>query len=73
MEVEENFMQSLSGFFIVFGDTVISSKRSLDLYFHSSIIEFRIEEKIHTKGVADVSRNAVGRVFLFSWEMLEGG
>ena len=60
-------MQSLSGFFIVFDDTIIPPKRSLDLYFHPSIIE------LHTKGVADVSRDAVGRVFLFSWEMLEVG
>ena len=39
-------------------------KSSLDLYFHPSISEFRIEEKIHTKAVVDVSRNSGGRIFL---------
>ena len=43
------------------------------LYFHPSIIEFRIEEKIHIKAVADVSRGAGGRVFLFSLERLGRG
>ena len=52
---------------------IIASKSSLDLYFHPFIIEFRIEEKIHTKAAVDISRDAVGRVFLFSWETLEGG
>ena len=42
---EENFRQ-------------IPRKSSLDLYFHPSIIEFKIEEKIHTKAVVDVSRGA---------------
>ena len=72
MEVEENFMQSLS-FILFFGHKIIAFKSSLDLCFYPSIIEFRIKEKIHTKAVADVSRDAVGRVFLFSWETLEGG
>ena len=56
-----------------FGDKKIAFKISLDLYFHPSIIEFRIQEKIHTKAVVDVSRDAIGRIFLFSWERLEGG
>ena len=44
-----------------FGDKKIAFKSSLDLYFHPSIIELRIEEKIHIKAV-DVSRGAGGRV-----------
>ena len=58
---------------MIFDDKKIAFKSSLDLYFHPSITEFRIEEKIHTKAVVDVSRDAVGRVFLFSWERLKGG
>ena len=54
------------------GDKMIAFKSSLDLCFYPSIIEFRIKEKIHTKAVV-VSRDAVGRDFLFSWETLEGG
>ena len=50
----------------------LAFKRSLDLYFYPSIIEFRIEEKIHTKAVVNVSRGAGERVFLFSWERLRG-
>ena len=69
MKVEENFMQRLSAFFLSF---FLSDKKvfqsSLDLYFHPSITEFRIEEKIHTKAVVDMSSGAEGRVFLFSWE-----
>ena len=49
-------------------------KSSLDsLYFHLSIIEFRIEEKIYTKAVVETSRDTGGRVFLFSWEILGTG
>ena len=56
-------MQSLSALlFLVIKK--IAFKSSLDMYFHPSILEFRIEEKIHTKAVADVSRDAVERVFL---------
>ena len=73
MKVEENFMQSLSALLLLFGDKKISFKSSLDLYFHPSIIEFRIVEKLHTKAVVDMSRGAGGRVFLFSWERLGGG
>ena len=43
------------------------------LYFHRSIIEFRIEEKIHTKAVVEVYRGAGGRVLLFSLERLGRG
>ena len=42
----------------------IAFKSSLDLYLHPSIIEFRVEEKIHTKAVVDVSRGDGGRIFL---------
>ena len=73
MKVEENFMQSLSALLLFFGDKKISFKSSLDLYFHPSIIVFRIEAKLHTKAVVDVSRGAGGRAFLFSWERLGGG
>ena len=38
----------------------VAFKSSLYQYFHYSIIEFRIEEKIHTKTVVDVSRDSVG-------------
>ena len=48
-------------------------KSPLDLHFHPSIIEFRIEEKIHTKAVADVSRDIGVRVFLFSWDRMGEG
>ena len=65
LEVERNVMQSLSAFLLIFGD-----KKPLD--FYPTIIEFRIEEKIHTKAVVDVSRGAGGKVFLFffgrDWE-----
>ena len=73
LKVEENFMQSLSALLLFFGDKKVSFKSSLDLYFHPSIIEFRIEEKIHTKAVVNVSRGAKRRVFLSSWETLGGG
>ena len=51
------------------------------MYFHPFIIEFfwfvylqfRIEWKIYTKAVVDVSRGAGKRVFLFFWERLKGG
>ena len=50
----------------------IAFKSSPELYFHPSITDFRIEEKIHTKVVVDLSRDAGGRVFLFSRERLGG-
>ena len=56
-------------FLIVFGDEKIAFKSTLDLYFYPSF-EFRIEEKVYTRAVP---RDAVGRVFLFSLERLEGG
>ena len=37
---------------------------SLDLYFHPSIIDFRMGEKIRVKIVVSVSRGAGGRIFL---------
>ena len=72
MKVEENLMQSLSAL-LFFGDKKTAFKSSLDLYFHPFIIEFRIERKIHTKAVVDVSRGTGGRVFLFFLERLGGG
>ena len=50
--------------FFFFGDKIIAFKSSLDLYFQPSIFEFRMEEKMHTKAVVDVSRGAGGRIFL---------
>ena len=44
--------------------TKIAFKSSPALYFHPSIIEFRIGEKTRTKTIADVSKGAGGRVFL---------
>ena len=66
-------MQRLSAFLLIFGDKKITFKISLDLYFLRSIIEFRIDEKIHINAVADVSRGAGGKVYLFSRERLGGG
>ena len=40
----------------------IAFKSSLDLYFHLSIIDFKMEEKIHTEVVVDVSRGSGGTV-----------
>ena len=72
MKVKENFMQSKSAL-LFFGDKKITFKSSLNSYFHPSIIEFKIVEKIPTKAVVDVSRDAGGRVLLFYWERLGGG
>ena len=54
----------MSAFLGFFGDKKIAFKSSVDLYFHPSITEFRMGEKIHTKAVVDVSRSAGGRIFL---------
>ena len=54
----------MSAFLLFFWWQKIAFKSSPDLYFHSSIIEFRIEEKIHTKAVSEVSRDPGGRIFL---------
>ena len=51
-------------FFFFFLVTKKVFKSSLDLYFDPSIFESRMEEKIHTKAVVDVSRGAGGRIFL---------
>ena len=61
--------------------TKVAFKSSLDLNFHPFIIaffwsaelKFRIEEKIHSKAVADVSRDNWKIVFLFSWDRMGGG
>ena len=75
LNVGENFMQRKISFhsLIVFWLEKNCFKSSLDLYFNLSFIEYRIEKKIHTKTVVDVSRGAGGMVFLFSWERLGGG
>ena len=54
----------MSAFLLLLLATKIASKSSLDLHFYPSIIEFRMEEKIHTKPVADLSRGAGGRIFM---------
>ena len=51
-------------FYFFYGDKEKAFKSSPDLHFHPSIFEFRIEEKIHTKTVVDVSRDAGERIFL---------
>ena len=56
-----------------FGGKKIAFKKSLDLYFNSSMTEFRIEGKMHAEAVTDVSRGDEGRFLLFSWERMEGG
>ena len=73
LKVEENLMQSLSPLLLFFDDKKIAFKSSVDLYFHPFIIEFRIEEKLHTKAVVDVSRGARGRVSRFPLERLRVG
>ena len=57
-------MWNLSAFLGFFGDKKVAFKSSLDLYIRPSIIEFRIEEKLHSKTAADMSIVAGGRVFL---------
>ena len=57
-------MWNLSAFLGFFGDKKVAFKSSLDLYIRPSIIEFRIEEKLHSKTAADMSTVAGGRVFL---------
>ena len=69
---EKRFMQILRKsllcyycfFLFFFWWQKIAFKTSVDLYFHPSIIEFRMEEKIHIKAVADVSRDDGRRIFL---------
>ena len=65
---EKKFMQFQENvyFLIVvflFDTKKIAFKSSLDLYFHPSISEFRMEEKIHTKALVNVSRSTGGRIF----------
>ena len=57
-------MWNLSAFLGFFGDKKVAFKSSLDLYIRPSIIEFRIEEKLHSKTAADMSTVAGGRVSL---------
>ena len=58
-------------FFFFFLWQEIAFKSSLDLYFHPSIIEFRMEEQIHTKGVVGVCLEVLEEGF--SWERLGRG
>ena len=51
-----------------FGDKKKAFKSSLDMYFHLSIIDFRIDEMIRIMAVV-IGR----RFFLFSWERLGEG
>ena len=79
MEVEENLMRIPSAFlFLVVKNNFKSSLNQcfhpfINEFFRLSFLQFRIDEKINTKVVVDVSRGTKGRVFLFSWEGLEGG
>ena len=73
LEVEENSCRACLLSYCLFGGKKTAFKSSLDLYFHLSITEFRIEGKMHAKAVTDVSRGDEGRFFLFSWERMEGG
>ena len=67
-------MQRLPALLLLFGSKKVALKSSFtDLYFHPFIIEFRIEEKLHTKAVVDVSRGARGRVSRFPLERLRVG
>ena len=61
----------LSFFFFFFLWQEIAFKSSLDLYFHPSIIEFRMEEQIHTKDVVGVCLEVLEEGF--SWERLGRG
>ena len=70
-----------SDFLLLFGHKKrIAVKSSLELYFSPLIIEgfficlrFRIEEKIHIKAVADMSRSGAGRIFPNLFCLWEGG
>ena len=64
MQISRKSQLSCYCFFEFFWWQKIVFKSSLDLYFHPSITEFRVEEKIHTKVVVNVSRDARGRIFL---------
>ena len=67
-------MQRLFALLLLFGSKKVALKSSfIDLYFHSFIIEFRIEEKLHTKAVADVSGVARRRFSQFPLERLRVG
>ena len=72
LEVEENSCRACLLSYCLFGGKKTAFKSSLDLYFHPSITEFRIEGKMHAEAVTDVSRGDEGRFLLFSWERMEG-
>ena len=65
IEVEETFMQRLSAIFFFFGDkkqllrTLLTCTFILFLieFFRFDLLQFRIEGKIHTEAVADVSKD----------------
>ena len=73
MKVEENFTYSEPVCFPIFlSSSKIAFKRSLDLCFHPSIIEFRIEEKIQSKAVVNMSTVTGGRLHVFLGEIGRG-
>ena len=66
-------MQSLSASLLIFGDKKQLLKSLLTSTFVPPLLSInKIEEKVHTKAVADVSRGAGGKVFLFSLERQRG-
>ena len=71
MQISEKYFMKISRkcllsycLFFFGGGQKLAFKSFLDLHFHHSIIGFRMEEKIHTKAVVDVSRGIGGRIFL---------
>ena len=64
IKISCKFQENVCFSIVFFGDKKITFKSSLDLHFYPSIFEFRMEEKIHTTTVVDVSTGAGGRIFL---------
>ena len=64
IKISCKFQENVCFSIVFFGHKKITLKSSLDLCFHPSIFEFRMEGKIHTRPVVDVSRGAGGRIFL---------
>ena len=48
------FQENVCFLIVFFVNKKIAFKSSLDLYFHPSISEFRMEEKIHTKVLSGI-------------------
>ena len=63
-KIHANFKKMSAFLGVFFGNKKIAFKSSLDLYFHPSISEFKMEEKMRTKVLVDVSRGTGGRIFL---------